>query len=109
VYAHVIRYEVGHADNAEPFVAAVRAQFDALQGQLERLLGSFLITRDAEGEAIALLFWETPEDAIALQDVLAAHPAPETGAREILMGRRPVEDATPVWDVWQGVQRWKTD
>ena len=109
MYANVIRYEVGQSDNAERFVAEVRAQFDAMQGQLERLLGSFLITRAAEGEAIALFFWETLEDAHALNDVLAAQPAPDTGAREVMMGRRPVEDATPLWDVWQGVQRWKTD
>ena len=108
MYAHVIRYEVGHSENAEPFVAAVRAQFDAMQGQLERLLGSFLITRAAEGEAIALFFWENPEDSEQLQPLLDRYPAPETGAREVVLGRRPVEDARPVWDVWQGVQRWKT-
>jgi hypothetical protein len=103
-----LRYEVGQAENAEPFIEEVLAQFDLMQSELPELAGSFLATRKGAGEAIALLLWENEDDAGALDAFLKHWPAPETGAREVMMGRRAVEDPTPLWGVWQGRQQLKT-
>jgi hypothetical protein len=107
--AHVVRYEVGRPENAESFVDQALAQFDALQARIPNLRGSFLLTRRAEGEALALFLFDTPDEA----DSAAAHfedlPAPDTGAREVWAGRRVEEIPTATWDVWQGRQEYRTD
>ena len=107
--AHVIRYEVGMPENAEAFVDFVRAQFDSLQDQLPGLVGSFLLTRREEGEALALFFFPTELEAGQTAPQLEALPAPETGAREIWTGRRAEEVPSAVWEVWQGKQEYRTD
>jgi hypothetical protein len=106
--AHVIRYEVGSADNAESFVDEALAQFDALQTELPGLQGSFLLTRRDDGEAIGFLLFNSEEDASDAVGYLDGLGAPESGARELWTGRRAEEVPAAVWDVWQGRQEYRT-
>ena len=108
MFAQLVRYEVGQAENAEQFVDAVMSEFDGLQDELPLLQGSFLLTRRDDGEALALLLWESEDDAGAGADYFARTPAPDTGAREVVIGRRPDRASTEIWDVWQGRQLFKT-
>jgi hypothetical protein len=108
MYAQLVRYEVGQAENAERFVDAVMAEFDSLQDELPLLQGSFLLTRRDEGEALALLLWESEEHAAVGADFFGRTSAPDTGAREVVTGRRPGRTSTETWDVWQGRQLFKT-
>jgi hypothetical protein len=108
VFAQLVRYEVGQAANAEPFVDAVMAEFDGLQAELPALCGSFLLTRRDDGEALALLLWDSEDDAAAAANYFMRTPAPDTGAREVVTGRRPDRASTEIWDVWQGRQLFKT-
>jgi hypothetical protein len=107
--AHVVRYEVGRPENAESFVDEALAQFDALQTEIPNLRGSFLLTRRDEGEALGVLMFDTPDDADAAATYFDALAAPDAGAREAWTGRRVEEVPTVVWDVWQGIQHYKTD
>ena len=109
MYARIVRYEVGQPDNADSFLAEIRRQFDAMQNELPEMCGSFLITRAEEGEALEISFWQTEEDARQADAFFEGRRAPDTGAREILMGRHAVDSGSPLWDVWQGRQDWRTD
>ena len=117
MFARLVRYEVGQPQNAESFIDEVVRRFDAIQQQeFPGMLGSFLLTRRAEGEALELTLWEKEEAANEAATLLDAAGAPDTGAREIVTGRRPETAATAVdastlalWEVWQGRQEWRTD
>ncbi len=109
MYARIVRYEVGQPENAESFIDEVRQQFDAMQHELPGMCGSFLITRAGDGEALEVTLWRTEEDAHEADAFFEARRSPDTGAREIMMGRRAVDSASPLWDVWQGRQEWRTD
>jgi hypothetical protein len=104
VFAHVVRYEVGQEENAEAFVGDVVRGFDAMPPDIPGLIGSLLLTREADGEAIQLLLFENEEAAVAAEDRLLAQPAPDSGAREVVTGRRPDSLGRPLWKAWQG--RW---
>ena len=106
--AHVIRYEVGHPENAESFVDEALAQFDALQSELPGLQGSFLLTRRDDGEAVGFLLFGSEDEASEAAAYLGGIAAPETGARELWTGRRAEELPSGVWDVWQGRQEYRT-
>ena len=116
MYARLVRYEVGQPENAESFIDAVMGRFDAIQHEVPDLLGSFLLTRRDDGEALEITLWETAEAAHAAAGVLDAAGVPDTGAREVVVARRgdtraTADDASSVelWDVWQGEQKWKAD
>ena len=102
MFAHLVRYEVGHSDNAEAFVDEVMAQFDAMQHDVPGLVGSFLLTRREDGEALQITYWDSEEEARDAADLVSARPAPETGAREVVTGRRAEGAGASIWDVWQG-------
>ena len=106
--AHVIRYEVGQADNAESFVDEVLAQFNSLQDDVPGLRGSFLLTRRDDGEALGFLLFASEEDASDALQHLEEVGAPESGAREVWTGRRAEEVPSGVWAVWQGRQEYRT-
>ncbi len=108
MFAHLVRYEVGQAENAEAFIDEVLARFDAMQDDVPGMVGSFLLTRRDDGEALQITLWATEEDVQAV-DALFEGPAPEQGAREVVTGRRSDVAAAPLWDVWQGKQAFKTD
>jgi hypothetical protein len=104
VFAHVVRYEVGQEENAESFVDEVIRGFDGTPQDIPGLIGSLLLTREVDGEAIQLLLFDTEDAAIAAEPTLLAQPAPDTGAREVVTGRRPDSIGRPLWKAWQG--RW---
>jgi hypothetical protein len=106
--AHVIRYEVGRAENAESFVDDALAQFDSLQSELPGLQGSFLLTRRDDGEAIGFLIFNSDEEASAAVTYLDGVAAPDSGARELWAGRRAEEVPSVAWDLWQGRQEYRT-
>jgi hypothetical protein len=104
VFAHVIRYEVGREENAATFVDEVIELFDQMQGELPpSALGSILLTRREDGEAEQIVFFNTEEEALEAEDFFHTIPAPATGAREVVTGRRP-DALGPLWRAWQG--RW---
>jgi hypothetical protein len=104
VFAHVIRYEVGREENAESFVDEVIELFDQIQDQLpSSALGSILLTRREDGEAEQIVLFNTEEDANEAEDFFHTIPAPASGAREVVTGRRP-DAIGPLWRAWQG--RW---
>jgi hypothetical protein len=109
VFAHVVRYEVGRQENAEAFVDEVIRGFGAAPPDVPGLVGSLLLTREADGEAIQLLLFESEEAALAAEDRLLAQPAPDTGAREVVTGRRPDSLGGPLWKAWQGQWSVRTD
>ncbi len=116
MYARLVRYEVGQPENAEGFIDAIMRRFDGMQHALPDMLGSFLLTRRDDGEALEITLWETAEAAQAAAATLDAGGVPETGAREVVVSRRgdtraTADDASSVelWDVWQGEQKWKAD
>jgi hypothetical protein len=105
VFAHVVRYEVGREENAESFVDEVIALFDRMQNELpSSALGSLLLTRREDGEAQQIVFFNTEEEALDAEDFFHSIPAPASGAREVVTGRRP-DAIGPLWRAWQG--RWK--
>jgi hypothetical protein len=106
--AHVIRYEVGRAEQAESFVDDALAQFDSLQSDLPGLQGSFLLTRRDDGEAIGFLLFNSEEEASEGAAYLDGLAAPESGARELWTGRRAEEVPSLAWTVWQGRQEYRT-
>jgi len=109
VFAHVVRYEVGQQENAEPFVDEVIRSFDATPDDIPGLIGSLLLTRATDGEAIHLFLFDTEDSALAAEDTLLARPAPDTGAREVVTGRRPDSIGLPLWKAWQGRWALRTD
>jgi hypothetical protein len=104
VYAHVVRYEVGREENAAAFVDEVIDLFDHMQEQLPASsIGALLLTRRENGEAEQIVLFNTEDEALEAEDFFHAIPAPATGAREVVTGRR--EGALgPLWRAWQG--RW---
>lgn len=104
MYAHVVRYEVGSAENAASFIDEVSDLFDQMQGELPpSALGSLLLTRREGGEAEQIVLFNTEEEALEAEDFFHTIPAPASGAREVVTGRR--SDALgPLWRAWQG--RW---
>ena len=109
MFAHLVRYEVGQAENAESFVDQVMAGFDAMQHDIPGLVGSFLLTRREDGEALQITLWDTEENARGAEAAVCSGPAPDTGAREVVTGRRADIAGTAIWDVWQGRQEFRTD
>ena len=117
MFARLVRYEVGQPENAEGFIDEVMRRFDAIQESCPSgMLGSFLFTRRPEGEALEVTLWEEEESAYEASAIFDAAGAPDTGAREVVTGRRADTAATAVdtsagalWEVWQGRQEWKTD
>ncbi len=109
MFAHLVRYEVGQAENAESFIDEVLAQFDAFQAELPHMIGSFLLTRRAEGEALEITLWATEEDAREVETLVRGRVAPTAGAREVVIGRRGDLSGASLWDVWQGRQEFKSD
>ena len=109
MYAHVVRYEVGREENAEPFVDEVMRAFDGMQDELPNALGSLLLTRPEDGEALQIILFATEEDARDAEGFLHSLPAPDTGAREVVTGRRPNAIGRPVWHAWQGRWNVRTD
>ena len=109
MYARLVRYEVGQPENAESFVEEVLRQFDGMQGQLDGMCGSFLLTRPDEGEAIELTLWSSADAAEAAEERLQSVAAPDTGARELVSGRRGAAGEPTLWQVWQGRQEYKSD
>ena len=110
MFAHVIRYEVGREENAGPFVDEVVRGFDGMQDQLpDGAVGSLLLTRPEDGEALQLVFFASEEDALAAEDFFHSLPAPDTGAREVVTGRRPDAIGRPLWHAWQGRWNLRTD
>jgi hypothetical protein len=109
VFAHVVRYEVGREENAESFVDEVMRSFDGMQGDLPNALGSLLLTRPEDGEALQIFLFENEEDADDAEGFLHTLPAPNTGAREVMTGRRPDGLGRPVWHAWQGRWNLRTD
>jgi hypothetical protein len=104
VYAHVVRYEVGRTENAESFIDEVIELFDRMQEELPAsVLGSILLTRRADGEAEQIVLFNTEEEALEAEDYFHTIPAPASGAREVVTGRRP-DSLGPLWRAWQG--RW---
>ena len=108
MYAHLVRYEVGESANAEQFVDQVLAQFDAMQSEIPGMLGSFLLTRRDEGEALEITLWEKEADTVGIEEHVRGRPAIAGGAREVMTGRRSDVGGTPLWDVWQGRQEFKS-
>lgn len=115
VFARLVRYEVGQPQNAEGFIDEVMRRFDSIQESCPSgMVGSFLFTRRDEGEALEVTLWEKEEFVNDAATLLDAAPAPETGAREVVTGRRADTSATAVetssqalWEVWQGRQEWR--
>ena len=104
MFAHVVRYEVGREENAESFVDEVIALFDQMQEELpSSALGSLLLTRREDGEAEQIVFFNTEEEALDAEDFFHSIPAPASGAREVVTGRRP-DAIGPLWRAGQG--RW---
>jgi hypothetical protein len=108
LFARVVRYEVGQAENAGQFIHEVREQFDTMPDDLEGLAGAFLLARPEEGEALEITLWERPEDVATADPVLLERAAPDTGAREVVTGRRADETASALWAVFQGKVALKT-
>lgn len=104
MFAHVVRYEVGREENAEPFVDEVMRAFDGMQSDLPNAIGSLLLTRPEGGEAIQIVLFDSEDDAADAEGYLQSQPAPDTGAREVVTGRRESSLGRPVWHAWQG--RW---
>ena len=78
--------------------------FDQIQDQLpSSALGSILLTRRDDGEAEQIVLFDTEEDALEAEDFFHTIPAPASGAREVVTGRRP-DAIGPLWRAWQG--RW---
>jgi hypothetical protein len=109
VFAHVVRFEVGQEENSESFVDEVVSRFDAMQDDVPGMLGSILLTRGEDGEALQLVFFETEESALEAEGWFHRQPAPDTGAREVFTGRRPDALGRPLWQAWQGRWNVKTD
>jgi hypothetical protein len=109
VFAHVVRYEVGRDENAEPFVDEVLHAFDGMQADLPGALGSLLLTRPEDGEALQIVLFANAEDAADAEGFLQSLPAPDTGAREVVTGRRPNSLGSPIWNAWQGRWNVRTD
>ena len=109
MFAHVVRYEVGHEDNAEAFVGEVTRGFDGMPSDVSGLIGSLLLTRESDGEALQVLLFESEDAALAAEERLLAQPAPDTGAREVVTGRRPDSVGRPLWKVLQGRWAVRTD
>jgi hypothetical protein len=108
VFAHIVRYEVGREENATSFVDEVIARFDAMQDELPSALGSLLLTRRDDGEALQIVFFNTEDEALDAEDFFHTIPAPDTGAREVVTGRRP-DALGPLWRAWQGRWNVRTD
>lgn len=104
----MLRYEVGRQENAEAFVAEVVREFDTL-GEVPGSIGSLLFTRGEDGEALQLLLFDTEEAAKAGEEDVLTRPVPETGAREIVTGRRADTLGGPLWKAWQGHWHVRTD
>ena len=109
MYAHLVRYQASERGSAAQFVDEVLRQFDAMQDDLAGMIGSFLITRRDEGEALEITLFATEEDARGVEEHVRARPAPEGGTREVMAGHRSDVGGTELWDVWQGKQHFKTD
>lgn len=109
MYAHVVRFEVGREENAEAFVDEVMRAFDGMQEELPSALGSLLLTRPEDGEALQIVFFETEEQADDAEGFFANLPAPDTGAREVVTGRRPNGLGRALWHAWQGRWNLRTD
>ena len=93
-----------------PFVDEVTRAFDAMQDALpDGAVGSLLLTRPEDGEALQLVFFATEDEALAAEGFFHALPAPNTGAREIVTGRRPDAIGRPLWRAWQGRWNLRTD
>jgi hypothetical protein len=103
VFALVVRYVVGRQENAELFVEEVIRGFDQ-NGDVPGVIGSLLLTRAEDGEALQLLLFETAEAATAAEAHIRSWPTPQTGAREVVRGRRADVVGHPHWEAWQG--RW---
>lgn len=109
MYAHVVRYEVGREENAVSFIDEVIDLFDHMQDELpSSALGSLLLTRREDGEAEQIVFFNTEEEALEAEDFFHTIPAPATGAREVVTGRRP-DALGPLWRAWQGRWNLRTD
>jgi hypothetical protein len=108
VFALVVRYEVGRPENAEAFVEEVVRSFDG-NGDVPELIGSLLLTRPEDGEALQLLLFETAEAADAAEQHVQSWPVPEAGAREVVRGRRADLAGYPHWEAWQGRWSLRTD
>lgn len=109
MFAHVIRYEVGREENAASFVDEVIETFDRMQAELPAsALGSLLLTRREDGEAEQIVLFNTEEEALEAEDFFHTIPAPATGAREVVTGRRP-DSLGPLWRAWQGRWQVRTD
>ena len=104
VFAHVVRYEVGREENAQTFIDEVVRTFDAMQDEIPGMIGSLLLTRAEDGEALQLAFFASEQDALEAEQSFHNQPAPDTGAREVVTGRRPDAIGRPLWKAWQG--RW---
>ena len=109
MFAHVVRYEVGREENAEAFVDEVIRTFDGSPQDYPGLIGALLLTREIDGEALQLFLFESEDAAQAAEPRLLAHPAPDTGAREVVTGRRPDSLGRPLWKAWQGRWALRTD
>jgi hypothetical protein len=109
VFAHVVRYEVGRDEKAESFVDEVMRAFDGMQADLPNALGSLLLTRPEDGEALQIVLFENEEDADGAEGFFNSLPAPDSGAREVVTGRRPDGLGGPVWHAWQGRWNLRTD
>jgi hypothetical protein len=103
VFALVVRYEVGRPENAELFVDEVIRGFDQ-NGDVPEAIGSLLLTRPEDGEALQLFLFETAEAADDAEAQIRSWPTPQTGAREVVRGRRADVVGHPHWEAWQG--RW---
>ena len=108
MFAHVVRYEVGRQENAAEFVDEVMAEFDRMQSELPGI-GSLLLTRRDDGEALQIVLFDTEEDANAAEPLLQGLRAPDTGAREVVTGRRPDQIGGALWKAWQGRWNLRTD
>ena len=108
MFALVVRYEVGQPENAETFVDEVVRAFDA-NGEVPGMIGSLLLTRPEDGEALQFLLFETAEAADAAENKVLEWPVPQTGARELVRGRRADLVGYPHWEAWQGRWNVRTD
>jgi hypothetical protein len=109
VFAHVVRPEVGREKNAESFVDEVMRAFDGVQADLSNAIGSLMLTRPEDGEALQIFLFDTEEDADDAEGFLQSIPAPDSGAREIVTGRRPNALGRSLWHAWQGRWNLRTD
>lgn len=108
MFALVVRYEVGRPENAELFVEEVIRGFDQ-NGDVPGAIGSLLLTRPEDGEALQLFLFETAEAADDAEPQILSWPTPETGAREVVRGRRADLAGHPHWEAWQGRWNVRTD